>query len=107
MQADLRPGEFLFAFLDDVYVLSLPERTRKINDLLADKLQSRAGIQLHRGKTRMWNRAAEIPEGMVELGPEVWSSEGLKVLGSPAGIPEYIQEAGLWKLTSAQDSMGA
>ena len=30
---------------------------------------------------------------MAELGPEVWSSEGLKVLGSSVGIPELIQEA--------------
>ena len=81
VQAELQPGEFLFAFLDDVYVLSLLERTRKICDLLADKLHSRAGIRLHTGKTRTWNRAAEIPEGMAELGPGVWSSEGFEGVG--------------------------
>ena len=43
VQAELLPGEFLFAFLDDVYLLCLPERTRKIHDLLAEKfaIQSR------------------------------------------------------------------
>ena len=50
VQTELRAGEFLFAFLDDVCVLSLPERTRKIYDLLADTLQSRAGIRLHTGR---------------------------------------------------------
>ena len=82
VQEEILPGEFLFAFLDDVSVLSLLERTRKIFNLLAEKLHSRAGIRLHSGKTRTWNRAAEIPEGMEELGPEVRSSHGLKVLGS-------------------------
>ena len=30
---------------------------------------------------------------MAELGPEVWSSEGLKVLGSPVRTPECTKEA--------------
>ena len=60
-------------------------------------------IRLHTGKTRTWNRAAEIPEGLAELGPEVWSSEGLKVLGSPVGTPEYIQEAAQERLAVEAD----
>ena len=42
-------------------------------------------------------------EGMAELGPEVWSSEGLKVLGSPVGTPEYIQEASQERLAVEAD----
>ena len=97
-QAELQPGEFLF-----FYVLSLLERIRKIYDLLAEKLHSRVGIRLHTGKTRTWNRAAEIPEGMAELGLEVWSSVGWKVLGSPVGTPEYIQEAAQERLAVEAD----
>ena len=48
VQAELLPGERLVASLDDVYVLCSPERCRKIYNLLADKLQTRAGIRLHR-----------------------------------------------------------
>ena len=60
VQAELQPGEFLFAFLDDVHVLSLPERTRKICDLWPRNCIPELEFA---GKTRRWNRAAEIPEG--------------------------------------------
>ena len=35
-----------------------------------------AGIRLHTGKTSTWNRGGEVPQRMVELGPEVWSLAG-------------------------------
>ena len=38
----LREGELLFAYLDDVYVISKPDRTRAIHDLLADRLHNMA-----------------------------------------------------------------
>ena len=47
----LLPGEHLFAFLDDVYAVSSPERTRAIYDMLAQELRDHAGIRLHEGKT--------------------------------------------------------
>ena len=50
----LEDGECLFAFLDNINVLSSPKRTRVISDLLATTLRERAGIQLHTGKTRIW-----------------------------------------------------
>ena len=87
----LEPGEHPFAFLDDVYAVSAPERTRDIYDLLADKLFRRAGIRLHNGKTRTWN--GEVPERMPEMGPEVWSPAGLKILGTPVGSAEFVESA--------------
>ena len=65
----LQEGELLFAFLDDVYVVSKPDRTRVLYDLLADRLHAMAGIQLHEGKTRTWNVGGECPPGVAELGP--------------------------------------
>ena len=59
IQEQLRPGEHVFAFLDDIYVVSLPERTRTIFNLAAEKLGAGAGIELHAGKTRVWNKAGE------------------------------------------------
>ena len=61
IQQQLEPGESLFAFLDDTYVLCSPERTRVLYNLLNTTLQERAGIRLHTGKTRMWNFAGETP----------------------------------------------
>ena len=80
VKAELLPGEWLFAFLDNVYALSTLERCRKFCDLLADRLFHRAGIRLHTGKTRTWNRATEVPERM-------------EVLGTPVGTARFHQAA--------------
>ena len=46
IQNQLRPGEHVFAFLDDIYVVSLPERTRAIFNLVAEKLGAGARVEL-------------------------------------------------------------
>ena len=38
----------------------------------------------------MWNKAGECPEAIAELGPEVWSPEGVKILGTPIGSGEFV-----------------
>ena len=55
--AALEHGGQICAFLDDVYVLCRPERVKVIYDTLAERLFRVAGIRLHQGKTRVWNRA--------------------------------------------------
>ena len=51
----LREDEFLFAFLDDVYVLCDPERVVEVFRLVGTALGERAGIQVNLGKTKIWN----------------------------------------------------
>ena len=70
----------LFAFLDDIFVLSRRDRMRPINNLLAEKLHLQAGIQVHAGKTRTWNKSGTRPPDVDDLGPDVWRGEGIKVL---------------------------
>ena len=67
IKENLEPGEHLFAFLDDV--------------------------QLHAGKTRTWNRAGARPPNMDDLGPDVWTLEGIKILGTPMGNDAYVRAA--------------
>ena len=98
IQEQLRPGEYVFAFLDDIYVVSLPERTRTVFNLAAEKLGAGAGIELHAGKTRVWNKAGECPPNVVELGDEVWNAAGIKILGTPVGTQEFAQAACAAKL---------
>ena len=50
-----------------------------------------AGIQLHSGKTRVWNRDGTCPAGVEELVDEVWSPSGIKILGTPIGSPEFVR----------------
>ena len=68
----MQEDDELFAFLDDVYVLSPPGRTRTAYDALAEVLPRKAGIQLHTVKTRVWNAAGVRPVNLEDLGPDVW-----------------------------------
>ena len=95
VRSQLLPGEHLFAFLDDIYALTKPERTRHVYDLLAHNLFQYAGIRLHAGKTRTWNRAGEIPERTEEFGEDVWSPVGVKILGTPVGSLDLLDRGAI------------
>ena len=67
--------EHLFAFLDDVYVVCMPERTITVHDL-GEKLLEGVGIRLHIGKTRVWNQAGKCPRN-----GRLRSPQGMKISG--------------------------
>ena len=90
--ASLLPGEQLCAFLDDVYLLCDPSGVKFLCDLLAAALARVAGIQLHQGKTRAWNRAGVIPNNIDQFGPEVWQPESITVLGTPIGTEQCVSQ---------------
>ena len=100
VQQHLQPGEYLFAFLDDIYTIVPPARVRPVYDLLAHHLFSSAHIQLNSGKTRVWNMARTLPPNLDGLGGGVWvgdrglpaEAQGLMVLGAPVGTPQYKQQ---------------
>ena len=88
----LAPEEHLCAFLDDIYLLCPPERVVPLYKLLSETLARVAGIRLHQGKTKVWNKAGRAPEDVQELGTEAWQTQGLKVLGTPIGTPEFVSQ---------------
>ena len=107
-QARLREGERLF-FLDDVYVICAPDRAGDVHKILQEELWKHAKIQVHHGKTKMWNRSGTTPAGEEELtasarvldpNADVWrgnhalstSAQGFKVLGVPIGHPNFVEE---------------
>ena len=67
-------------------------------------LQEHAGIEVHLGKTRIWNAAGEEPAGTSALqgpgGADVWvgawtlppERRGLVVLGTPVGHANFVQD---------------
>ena len=75
----LTPDEQICAYLDDVYIVCQPDRVRFLFDLLAEALFRVAGIRLHDGKTRVWNRSGIVPQNVEELGPDVWQPRGITV----------------------------
>ena len=55
-------GERFMAFLDDVYVSTLPDRTSDAHAALGEHLHTKACICLHHGKTKIWNAKGEKPD---------------------------------------------
>ena len=53
----LRAGEFLFAFQDDIYMATNPERVGPVYAMVQGALRQEAGISIHVGKTKIWNQA--------------------------------------------------
>ena len=105
----LQEGERLFAYLDDVHVVCSPARVSEVHAILAQELERHAHIRLHLGKTQIWNRGGTVPTGVAELTaaarrvkPDavVWrgdaqlplESQGVRVLGTPTGRPEYVED---------------
>ena len=103
--ATLQPGEGVFAFLDDTYIVCAPERVATLYGNLADALWDHARVQLNQGKTRVWNAAGEEPPNLAALQPDpssaadVWvgawtlppERQGLVVLGAPLGTEAFVQ----------------
>ena len=67
VQASLRPSERLFAFLDDIYIVCKPDRVDDVHTLLENALWDHARIQVHVGKTKVYNRAGVCPEACDRL----------------------------------------
>ena len=101
--ATLLPGETVFAYLDDVYAVCQPERVHAVANVARVALQEHAGIEVHLGKTCVWNAAGEEPAGVHALqgpgGADLWvgawtlppERRGLVVLGTPVGHAAFVQ----------------
>ena len=61
--------------------MSATDRVKAICDTLAECLYKVAGIRLHQGKTRVWNRGGVQPADVALLGPDVWQPQGVMVSG--------------------------
>ena len=97
-------GEDLYAFLDDTYITCPVERVVPTFCALRCALAEHANIDLHLGKTRVWNAAGDEPEGLAAAvppmpgRPPVWvgshslpaEQQGMVVLGTPLGSDAYV-----------------
>ena len=113
IQSRLGEGDLVLAYLDDVYILTRPERARAAYDVAAEVLSRVCGIQVNRGKLVCWNKTgADAPQGISELdtpGHRVWrgnapaAENGIRVLGAPIGTDEYTAAEGI---RAAQQEQG-
>ena len=107
--AELRPGEELLAYLDDLYVITSSARAKPALDVVATRVEEHCGIASNVGKTRIYNTAGgPAPRGAAELGEEVWRSDrplperGFTALGVPIGHGDYVREWGQRRLREEQ-----
>ena len=61
VQFQLRPSEGLLAFHDDIFVVTFSERTCEVHSIWREALWDNSRIQIHVGKTQIWNRAGVAP----------------------------------------------
>ena len=106
VQAQLKEGERLFAFLADIFVVCSPARVGVVHTILEKALREKTGINIHQGKTKLWNKAGKpsMTDALTRAAPVVkpdavvwrgdWalppSQQGLKVLRVPIGHPSFI-----------------
>ena len=108
IQGRLAPDERLMAFLDDIYAVGdRPRHTAAAYTAIQEELRTHTGIEVHQGKTQLWNRAGNTPVGcaaltatarVADLSAIVWRGDlhlplqekGVKIFGTPLGHPRYV-----------------
>ena len=101
----LREGEYLFAFLDDVYTVTPKNRATAVARMVASRIHEHAGVEPKLGKFQIWSKGGgPEPEGIDELlegaprpADPIWTGDleaernGMVILGTPVGSPEFVQ----------------
>ena len=105
MMLSMRPqqglgSEHLMAFLDVVYVITLPHRVAHSFSVVQEQLRRHSNIRVHLGKIKVWNAsgvepgACQILQRIVDASGNrelVWKGlQGIKVLGTPLGHPDFV-----------------
>ena len=68
IQARLHADDLVVVYLDDVYVVTTPDRARAAYDVVAEVLPRVCNIQVNRGKLQAWCRSGRAaPPGIAEL----------------------------------------
>ena len=79
VQSKIRLDERLFAFFDDIYVVFRPDRVSEIYQFLEEDLWRHSRIQIHAGKTHIWNSGGHVLDGVDDIlrvaqvaNPDAW-----------------------------------
>ena len=99
----------LFAFLDDLYIVTVREIARQAFDLVTGEVERIAGIRTNLGKLQLYSKDnGPCPPGFEEF-PSVWTCDapdfknrGIVVLGSPLGTVEFCRAHAEKRMTVEQ-----
>ena len=94
----LHANDHVFAFLDDIYIITTRELAREAIAVVTQSISSKAGVQTHLGKLEVWSPCGgAAPPGVAQLSPTAWKGDapdhenGLVILGAPLGHPTFVQ----------------
>ena len=102
---ELQAGEYLFAFLDDVYTVTPKNRAAGAAKLVADAIHDHAGVEPKLSKFQMWGRGGgaeppgidELLDGAPRPREPIWKGDldadrnGIIILGTPVGSEAFSQ----------------
>ena len=66
-QSGLRDKAKFFAHLDDVVFVCKPDRVAEVEAVIRKELKRHAHVDVHQGKTQVWNRGGIAPDGIEEF----------------------------------------
>ena len=94
----LHEDDTIFAFLDDVYVVTSRTRAAVAFRTIADCIERYAGVRSNLGKLEAWSPSGgAAPPGLEAISPSAWKGDrpgienGIKVLGVPIGQPAFVE----------------
>ena len=101
---EMRADQHLMAFLDDIFLVTMPQDVGAAYAIVQEKLWVHSCIRVHVGKTKVWNRAGirplacdvleriariQHPSAVVWRGSDIPTvDQGIRVLGTPLGHPD-------------------
>ena len=63
------------AYLDDIYVVCMPDRVVDLFNVVSTELAARAGVRINLGKCAAWNRGGSRPDRLEELEGLKWARD--------------------------------
>ena len=88
--------EHLFAYLDDIHVVTELERARTVLTLVENALLAWAGISIHQRKTKIWNQAGIQPPGSEMLERLARVVDQLRTCGEVQNCPHICKASKFW-----------
>ena len=99
----LQPTARLAAFLDDLYVVTGPDRAAPLLRVITGEVERGAGVEANLGKTRVYNAAGghrRPGPGRCNLPP---AQRGFVALGVPIGHPDFVAAQAADRLAAQDD----
>ena len=108
IQSHLQADERVFAYLDDIFLVTTPARVGVLFGVVEAELWRCSRIRVHQGKTQVWNRsgvrppfcdvldraavvAERDPTSTAWRGDGPTQTQGIRVLGTPLGHDDFVR----------------